>query len=362
MRKHRPAAFIALLLAFCAVLIPALAATTLSFSAPLLEAYIGDRVDLLPLLSGAEDLPVVFSSSDPSVVLTDENGSAEIVGAGRARITATVGAASAQLYIRAIAPVPARRALLLSEQRYDDGRTRTGAVNTVQGMSDMLGALRYRTGRPFDVTVQIDSTRESLAQAIESTFASAKPEDLSLFYISCHGEMIDGEPQLLLHDGTSVSVRALEAMLRNIPGRVVVLIDCCQSGTFIGSAASALYAESAAAIFTDSPLLNGKYLVMTSCGAEEDSYRISDTGENTEADMSTVFARALCEGLGWDLDNDRSVSLRADNDRDGAVTFTELWLYTRRRVYYHLSGTGVSQTVMAWPDINESPLFTRQFS
>jgi len=31
-------------------------------------------------------------------------------------------------------------------------------------------------------------------------------------------------------------------------------------------------------------------------------------------------------------------------------------------VYYHLSGTGVSQTVMAWPDINESPLFTRQFS
>jgi len=176
------------------------------------------------------------------------------------------------------------------------------------------------------------------------------------------GGTIDGEPQLLLHDGTSVSVRALEAMLRNIPGRVVVLIDCCQSGAFIGSAASALYAESAAAIFTDSPLLNGKYLVMTSCGAEEDSYRISDTGENTEADMSTVFARALCEGLGWDLDNDRSVSLRADNDRDGAVTFTELWLYTRRRVYYHLSGTGVSQTVMAWPDINESPLFTRQFS
>lgn len=357
------AAVLLLIMLFHTFVPPAPAHAAPAFSVTVLETYIGREIDLNEQLTGAQGEAFVFSSSNESVVQIDENGVASIVGEGRARVRAEAeDGRAAQMYIRAINPVPARRALLLSEQRYDDGRVRTGAVNTVQGLSDMLGALRYRTGTAFEITMQIDSSEEDLISAIESAFSGASEDDVSLFYISCHGEMIGGEPILLLHDGTPVAVRRLEQMLRGVKGRVIVLLDCCQSGAFIGSAAAKVYAESAAQVFTDSALLSGKYLVMTSCGADEDSYRISDTGENTEAAMSTVFSRALCEGLGWDLDNDRSVSLRADGNRDGAVTFTELWLYTRRRVYYHLSGTGVSQTVMAWPDVNEAVLFARQFS
>jgi len=332
-----------------------------SFSQTMLELYTGQTAELAPLLSDSS--AVGFSSSDESILLVDSSGFVSVVGEGRAHVTALFpGGQTASLYIRAINPVPARRALIISEQNYADGRTRTGAVNTAQGLSDMLGALRYRSGTPFDVTVTVDCPAGSLSDFISAAFSGAQSSDVSLFYIGCHGEIVDGEPCLLLHDGASVSVRTLEKMLRSVPGRIVVLLDFCQSGSFIGSAASRLYADSVASVLADSALLGGKYLVLTSCGAEQESYRISDTGENTEADMSTVFVRALCEGLGWDLDNDRSVTLRADSNRDGAVTFTELWFYTRRRVNFHLSGTGVVQTVMACPDLNEAVLFARQFS
>lgn len=335
-----------------------------AFGSTLLERYVGETVDLLSLLTGnIENASLLFESSDTAIVSIDPSGTAQILSEGRARITArTSDGRTAYADLRAIAAKPVRRALILSEQRYRDGRVRTGAVNTVQGLSDTLSSLRYRSGTGFDITVRIDVSEAYLASLIESTFSQTQPDDISLFYISCHGEMVAGEPALLLHDGTTITVRRLEEMLRCIQGQVIVLLDFCQSGSFIGSAAAQLYAETAVRTFSNSALLNGKYLVIASCGADEDSYRISDTKEDSEASMSTVFARSLCEGLGWDLDKDRSVTMRADSDHDGVVTFTELWLYTRRRVYYHLSGTGVSQTVMAWPEINEAELFARQFA
>lgn len=350
-------------LLFCTGLASAQSIESLGFSVSVLDAYIGEEINLASYLVGqTEGLIVRFKSSAPAIVQTTGEGLAVILGEGRVRITAMDSSGqSAHMDIRCFNAKPARRALLLTERVYDDGRVRTGAVNTVQGISDMLSALRYRTGKSFEITVRVDNTEESIRKTILDVFSDAQDDDINLFYISCHGEMKNGEPHLLMHDGTTLSIRCLEEMLRPVKGRMLVLLDCCQSGSFIGSTASQLYADAASNCFTNSALLNGKYLVITSCGADEDSYRLSETGETNESAMSTVFARALCEGLGWDLYNDRSVSMRADIDRNGIVTFTELWIYTRRRVYYHLSGTGVSQTVMAWPEVNEADLFARQF-
>lgn len=362
--KHhlRKAAALILLLTFLFPLCSfAHESTPFRFALSVMEMYIGSELRLAEQLpAGVRDENILYASSDPSVAEVDSSGLVRIVGEGRAELTAeTSDGRTAALSLRAVDPVPARRALLLSEQRYADGRMRTGAVNTVQGLSDMLGSLRYRSGTPFEITARIDSTPDDIRAAIDEAFAGSQEDDVNLFYIGCHGEMVDGEPCILLHDGSALSVRELEKMLRPVPGRMVVLLDFCQSGAFIGRSADPHFAQSALQIFSNTALLNGKYLVMTSCGADEESYRLSDSGENTENAMSTVFARALCEGLGWDLDKDRSVSLRADTDRDGAVTFTELWLYAKRRVYYHLSGTGAVQNVMAWPEMNEAELFAR---
>ena len=335
----------------------------LRFTALVLEAPVGARIDVSEYLEGLPDniQELSFSSSSPAVTV-DGSGLAIAHEAGTARITVRRGDAEASILIRAYSEDIARRALIVSEQRYVDGRVRTGAVNTAQGLSDALNALRYRYGTPFEVTVRIDATQGELASLIAEALGEAEEIDVSLFYISCHGEMLGGEPHLVLHDGSMLSVSDLEKMLRPVRGRVLVLIDCCSSGAFIGRAASRLLAQSAAQSFAESALVDGKYLVLTSCGADEDSYRISDSGETSESAMSTVFARAFCEGLGWDLNRDRSVSLRADRDRDGVVTFTEIWTYTRRRVFFHLSGTGAEQTVMAWPEVSEFDLFARQSS
>ena len=42
-----------------------------------------------------------------------------------------------------------------------------------------------------------------------------------------------------------------------------------------------------------------KYRVIASARLDQDSYRIGFAGEES---MSTVFARALCDGEGWDVD------------------------------------------------------------
>ena len=74
--------------------------------------------------------------------------------------------------------------------------------------------------------------------------------------------------------------------------------------------------------------------------------------------MSTVFARALCEAGGWNIDRGTRAALRADRNYDGRVTLTELYAYARRRVMWYLNQTGrltgaagqYVQTVQLWPE------------
>ena len=120
------------------------------------------------------------------------------------------------------------------------------------------------------------------------------------------------------------AAQALEEAFRAVKGTVVLLLDCCQSGGFIGeNGISQLFSAS-------------KYIVLTSASSDQDSYRISYDGSDNEYAMATMFARSLSEGLGWDMVRDRTCSLKADLDHDRVVTIQELYLYTKRRVMYYL--------------------------
>ena len=129
---------------------------------------------------------------------------------------------------------------------------------------------------------------------------------------------------LELYDGSRLTAQALEEAFRAVKGTVVLLLDCCQSGGFIGeNGISKLFSAS-------------KYIVLTSASSDQDSYRISYDGSDNEYAMATMFARSLSEGLGWDMVRDRTCSLKADFDHDRVVTIQELYLYTKRRVMYYL--------------------------
>ena len=310
----------------------------------------------------ASDQRMTFASSDEAVATVDENGLVTAVGEGEAEITltSTDGGHTSAMTVRVTRAEPAYRALLMGEQRYLDGRVRTGSINTTQGMADLLANSGVPGG--YKVTMKLDSTREELVSAIRTAFQDATPSDISLFYINCHGGYDSGSAWLELHDGSRVTAIQLEQILRKIPGTVIVMIDCCQSGAFLSTTAHYDFNRGVTQAFSRgaaSGFVKSKYRVMTSSSSTQDSYRISFDGADSEAAMATVFVRSLCEAGGWDLIKDRKTSMRADLDKNRVVSFEEAYLYTRRRVRQYLSRSTVLQDVQVFPRGAMLAMFSR---
>jgi len=215
-------------------------------------------------------------------------------------------------------------------------------------------------GASYEVRLQLDSTRQEVLDGIAAAFGGAGENDVSLFYINCHGVYENGVAYIRLHDESRITVRQLETMLRGISGKIVVILDFCQSGAFIGAGGDfERFSLQAQAAFGASPLTSGRYTVITSASAAEDSYRRAFSSAGGEAGTAAIMGRSLCEGAGWDLIYDRSVSLKADVDRDKLITVQEIYEYTRRRVRHYLEDTGVSQTVYLYPEGDRTVILGR---
>ena len=337
----------------------------LAFDADSLALPQGESAILTPVFTpeNASDTRLIYSSEDETVAVVNQSGRVTGLSPGETRIVARAASDfTAAASVTVTEPLPTYRALVLGEMNYESGRTRLGGLNTAEGVRDML-VQQSVNGRRYEVTLQMDSTRESLLALIEETFAGAKECDVSLFYINCHGDS-DDTAWIELHDGTRVTAAQLEQLLRRIPGKVAVIVDCCRSGAFLGgeqgcdrftsAVCEAFQSGEASAFAAD------KYLVLTSAGVDEDSYRRSFGNDSDEASMATIMARSLCEGAGWDLIGDRVCTLKADADRDRGVTLQEIWQYAHRRVLYYLEGTGVAQSVRVWPEGDQTALFGRE--
>ena len=141
-----------------------------------------------------------------------------------------------------------------------------------------------------------------MSRLIGEAFAGAGEEDISFLYLSTHGEMWETEKGgtlavLVLSDGTkeeAVSADALRAMLDRIPGRKVLILDCCHAGA-------------AAEAFT-----GPEWTVIAGCGPEEDCY-FQSAGQKTGAGyFTTALENALqaADPRQIDPDGDGSVSLK----------------------------------------------------
>ena len=83
--------------------------------------------------------------------------------------------------------------------------------------------------------------------------------------------------------------------------------------------------------------------------------------------MDTVFARALCEAGGWDVDHGTRSAMRADLNYDGEVSMAELYGYLTRRALWLLSRANalsedsgiLPQTVKLWPETDAATVFAR---
>jgi hypothetical protein len=339
------------------------------YSVKSVTVHMGDtyapRLTVYP--AAAADAGIVYSSSDSSVASVSETGEITAHAMGWAIITASYEELTARLEVTVDAAPARYRALMIGEQLYatDVNTVRTGSVNTVYNMESLLGTALYGDGVGCDVRVELDLSCDEAISAIRETFADSSADDVSILYITCHGSYRDGMSILQFCDGSELAASDLELELRKIPGTIVLLIDCCDSGGFVGT-----YSELSR--FTDgimtafsggqAPFAGSKYKILASAAINQDSYRLG-YGDG-EGDATTVFARALCDGLGWDIDAHIRSSLNADADYDGKITLWETYLYASRRVRYYLDiadgGTGSClQDVQVYPRGDGFVLFER---
>ena len=108
-----------------------------------------------------------------------------------------------------------------------------------------------------------------------------------------------------------------------------------------------------------------KYKVICSAGLDQDSFRIAFNEHADSGVMATVFARALCDGAGWNIDRNVRASMGADRDYDRSVSLAELAEYMQQRVKWYLeiaselTGGKYRQSVQVYPENDPFVLFER---
>ncbi len=341
----------------CLVTVRPVEVTGMRIEEDTLSLRMEEQLTLTPVFepANASDKGVKYVSSDESIVTVSPYGVLTGVSMGEATITASSsdGSFTDTVLVQVAGVRPVYRALVVGEQTYAD-EPRLGGLNTAEGIYDMLVSQQI-DGASYQAALILDSTREEIAQAVSETFAGAKETDISLFYINCHGAYEEGEAYIRLHDESQITVGELDEMLRPVPGRIVVILDFCQSGAFIGAGGE--FGEFTGEART--ALTDDKYVVIASASADEDSYRRSFASGDDENTTAAIMGRSLAEGAGWDLIYDRSVTMKADADRSKLVTAQEIFEYTKKRVTHYLTGTGAAQTVHLWPEGDQTVIFGR---
>ena len=355
----------------CRVEVARVAAEGIALLARRIDMHVGDDMALewRVLPDNASDPRVRFEIEPGGVAEVDERGVLRAVGEGEAILTARTAdggyAASVGVFV---SPAQRRyRALLVGEQSYAAtvASVRLGSANSVAGLRSMLGELSYGGAR-FEIHTRLDVSRDGVLAAVDACLGGASAQDVSLFYITCHGYYADGMTCFQMYDGSVLTAAELRRALNRVPGEVIALIDCCGSGGVIGRASvPGDILRGVDEVFggtVGAPLMaSSKFRVLASAALEQDSYRISFSGDGSESGMATAFARAVCEGGGWSIDRAARSAMRADVNFDNVVTLAELYDYAARRVmwYLQLSGGGYVQTVQVSPEGDVNALFER---
>ena len=181
----------------CAVSVRGQPMTGVRFDAETLTLRAGEsqKLDYSFTPAGAYTRDVTFAVEDEGIASVDAKGLLTALGEGVTRVTirAKGGAFSASLEVEVRAAAPRYRALLVGEQIYlpEVNKNRTGAINTVQNLYDMLGTYEM-DGQKYEATMLLDASAGETRAAIRSAFANAAPQDVSMFYITCHGYYMGG--------------------------------------------------------------------------------------------------------------------------------------------------------------------------
>ena len=299
-------------------------------------------------------------TAEPTVAYTfRQSGACTVSVAVTDEVNDEASATSAPFLISADQTV--YRALLVGNTYAGSANEMAGSANDVAGMRTMLSRM---SGTPYRITTRSELTADGMITAIRNAFAGATANDVSLFYFSGMGANAVGTSYhgSLMGTGTTyLSVAQLKAVLDEIPGKKIVILDSCHSGQMIGrsgEASSVTTAELTAFNRTvvstfsqqsrgDYDLANSGYYVITAAHSTEDR---ATMGYDADSDgildkRFALFTYSMCYGNGWNMATNASRTLTADSDNDGAITLNEAYSYAR----YKAQQSNPNQTAQVYP-------------
>ncbi len=321
-----------------------------------------------------------FSAGNSSITISD---SGIITGVSEGSSTVTVSYTegsitktdSLTVTVNSTAPTPSKstyRALSIGIGDYinygPDGDLLAPPYD-VNKMNRMYGdccfSPAYIAFHKTDKLTDRQATKTGILNKIQSTFSGAKENDVSYFYFSGHGVLLNRTSYLCPADfngniSTAISINELESALSAIPGTKVVFIDSCHSGGFIGKGLASRgnrnnetdfiseeeylsdFNENILSTFSFSEgfiakdlLTSSKYQVLTSSHWYQSSYEVHPPDD----DPYGVFTQALY--LGCSLPNNTP----ADVNRNAQITLQEAYQFITQWTAF----SGAHQNVQVYP-------------
>ncbi|MBR4458378.1 MAG: caspase family protein [Clostridia bacterium] len=226
---------------------------------------------------------------------------------------------------------------------YCEYSTSRPLAGTAADVAHLVSGLATMDTTAWTVTSAANlSGASALQSAIGGAFSGATENDVSLFYFSGHGIVDDdGRSCLMLNDAFLVTASALRGMLDTVPGRKVVLLDCCFSGgmlddveTYDAAEPGSTWEEEREPAPSPADFLSGliaPFALRSRAALNADGYYVltacSSTEESWGDDSGGCFTTALLQGIGYSTRTGRTADVPADVNADGAVSLDEAFSY-----------------------------------
>lgn len=226
-----------------------------------------------------------------------------------------------------------RRALLIGNEHYDDGRfSSLASVRAdVWGLTQVLK--HHKIGNFVSVQTESDLAADDMRAVIGEFLQERDDDELALVYVSGHGVRTvrdGGEFHFVAKDtdydrvaATGVSAGFLnDALEECVAPQKIVMIDCCRSGGFaVGLRTSDRQGDGSVAKSGERPPLTSRGVyVLSSSRAGEDSYADASGGDDVKP---SAFTGEVIEALRTG---------KVSKDSGSAVTVSDLFHYVNRRM------------------------------
>ena len=313
------------------------------------------------LPANAANKKIKWTTSNKKIATVSSNGLVTAKKKGNCTITATTvdggKKASCKIKVVKVAPTPTPvptptptnkvvyRALLIGNNDYPgtENDLAGGPYFDVIMMENALSRSSLNGIKYTDITDLADLSASQIISAIAAMKNKGiDSNDVTLFYYSGHGGQIaatEADTGIVGADNYLINVPVLKAYLDTIPGTVIVILDSCFSGMFIGK--NGVVTKSAAAFNPKSfnQVIGGAFTGPQAKGLTTSKYHVITASRKNETSMNVYFGSTsdgyrvyvglctyylACAG-GYNLGDPTANVLYADANSDKIATIKEVY-------------------------------------